>query len=357
MMLPRLVFLLFILPRYISALFFGRFFSLFGPDPRLQASCTGQCMFDLSCRLKYGQKAGECGGFYQVCCTFDGFGRALGGSNIRQDRQLNLQDFGPVENERGCGRSGVSSRSRRVVGGTEAGFGSFPWIALIRGGNSRCGGALIRPSWVITAGHCVKTAQWPSRYRVYLGEYNLYQNSEPMPRQKFYVSEIVLHPNYQFTPQADRYDVALLKLDRPATLMPHISPICLPDPVELETGERTIVAGWGATQPDQGSRPKVLQAVDVYTLNNTDCESWHLAAGIRVNIYPEMMCAGHQEGGKDACQGDSGGPLMLKDETGKWNLVGVVSAGYSCAKPGQPGIYHRISESSSWVSYVTKNEV
>ena len=25
-----------------------------------------------------------------------------------------------------------------------------------------------------------------------------------------------------------------------------------------------------------------------------------------------MMCAGHQEGGKDACQGDSGGPLMLK---------------------------------------------
>ena len=32
----------------------------------------------------------------------------------------------------------------------------------------------------------------------------------------------------------------------------------------------------------------------------------------RVNIYPEMMCAGHPEGGKDACQGDSGGPLMLK---------------------------------------------
>ena len=98
-------------------------------------------------------------------------------------------------------------------------------------------------------------------------------------------SEIVVHPNYQFTPQADRYDVALLKLDRPATLMPHISPICLPDPVELETGERTIVAGWGATQPDQGSRPKVLQAVDVYTLNNTDCETWHLAAGIRFNIF------------------------------------------------------------------------
>ena len=67
-------------------------------------------------------------------------------------------------------------------------------------------------------------------YRVYLGEYRLYQNSEPLPRQKFYVEKVVVHPLYQFTPQADRYDLALLKLNKPASMMPHISPICLPDP-------------------------------------------------------------------------------------------------------------------------------
>ena len=75
-----------------------------------------------------------------------------------------------------------------------------------------------------------------------------------------------------------------------------------------------------------------------------------------------MLCAGHEHGGKDACQGDSGGPLMTKlnyttnnvsTVTDKrWTLVGLVSAGYSCAKPGQPGIYHRISKSSDWISYV-----
>lgn len=42
-------------------------------------------------------------------------------------------------------------------------------------------------------------------------------------------------------------------------------------------------------------------------------------------------------------QGDSGGPLML-NQFGVWYLVGIVSAGYSCAKQYQPGIYHRVSQ-------------
>jgi len=345
--------LLCLCPAPSSPLFFNALLSLFSPDPVLQAACETQCMFDLRCRLSYGVKTASCGGFYQVCCALEGEARSLQG--LRHQRQLDIQDYGPVENENNCGISGVASR--RVVGGTEAGFATFPWMALIRGGSSRCGGALIRPSWVITAGHCIKSARWPSRYRVYLGEYKLYQNSEPLPRQKFYVSEIVMHPKYEFTPQADRYDVALLRLDRPVTLMPHIAPVCLPDPGTIKTGSRSIVAGWGATNPESVHRPKVLQAVDVYTLNNTLCEQWHVQAGIRVQIYPEMMCAGHEEGGKDACQGDSGGPLMMKNSSGRWSLVGLVSAGYSCAQPGQPGIYHRISRTAAWISAVTSNQV
>lgn len=50
-------------------------------------------------------------------------------------------------------------------------------------------------------------------------------------------------------------------------------------------------------------------------------------------------------------QGDSGGPLML-EKTGRWYLIGIVSAGYSCAQRGQPGIYHRVPLTVDWISYV-----
>jgi len=37
----------------------------------------------------------------------------------------------------------------------------------------------------------------------------------------------------------------------------------------------------------------------------------------------------------------------MLNQFGVWYLVGIVSAGYSCAKQYQPGIYHRVSESKS----------
>jgi len=44
-------------------------------------------------------------------------------------------DFGPVNNHPRCGLSAerrVDVAQRRIVGGDEAGFGSFPWQAYIR---------------------------------------------------------------------------------------------------------------------------------------------------------------------------------------------------------------------------------
>lgn len=40
----------------------------------------------------------------------------------------------------------------------------------------------------------------------------------------------------------------------------------------------------------------------------------------------------------------------MMEDNNIWYLVGIVSAGYSCAKQYQPGIYHKVSSSSDWVS-------
>ncbi|RVE53600.1 hypothetical protein evm_001741 [Chilo suppressalis] len=260
--------------------------------------------------------------------------------------------YGPVINDESCGIAvGKQTAQRRIVGGDDAGFGTFPWQAYIRIGSSRCGGSLISRRHVVTAGHCVARAQ-PRHVRVTLGDYVINSAAEPLPAYTFGVRTIKVHPLFKFTPQADRFDVAVLTLDRNVHYMPHIAPICLPERGAEYLGAYGWAAGWGALSPGSRLRPRTLQAVDVPVLDNRVCERWHRANGINVVIYPEMLCAGYKGGGKDSCQGDSGGPLML-ERAGRWYLIGVVSAGYSCASRGQPGIYHRVAHTVDWISHAT----
>ncbi|XP_062547510.1 serine proteinase stubble isoform X4 [Armigeres subalbatus] len=260
--------------------------------------------------------------------------------------------------DRGCGISlAKQTAQRRIVGGDDAGFGSFPWQAYIRIGSSRsmlsrCGGSLISRRHVVTAGHCVARAT-PRQVHVTLGDYVINSAVEPLPAYTFGVRSINVHPYFKFTPQADRFDVAVLTLERTVHFMPHIAPICLPEKNEDFLGKFGWAAGWGALNPGSRLRPKTLQAVDVPVLDNRICERWHRSNGINVVIYPEMLCAGYRGGGKDSCQGDSGGPLM-HEKTGRWYLIGIVSAGYSCATRGQPGIYHRVANTVDWISHIVQ---
>ena len=56
-----------------------------------------------------------------------------------------------------------------------------------------------------------------------------------------------------------------------------------------------------------------------------------------ITVTAGRRCAG--ELGKDACFGDDGGPLVVREEAGRYSLVGVVSWGEGCAV--YPGVYFR----------------
>jgi len=315
-----------------------------------QAQClTGNCEFFLFCWLAGGVAEGDCGGFLQKCCNRP---NQVGHKAIvTQDNFAHPnRDWGPIINDPRCGVSSVrrSIAQRRIVGGDEAGFGTFPWQAYIRIGTSRCGGSLVNNWHVVTAGHCVARAR-PNQVRVTLGEYVLKSDVEPLPGRTYGATALKVHPYFRFTPQADRFDVAVIRLNRPVDYAPHISPICLPPKDMPLLGHYGWASGWGALEPGSRLRPKTLQVVDVPMIDNRQCEQWHREKGINVIIYDEMVCAGYFHGGKDSCQGDSGGPLMMEHE-GRWTLIGLVSAGYSCAKRGQPGIYHRVARTTDWIS-------
>lgn len=316
-----------------------------------QGQCgTGRCEIVLFCMFTGGKPSGSCGGLFYACCERPGTLKSFQVAHKDKLKRPPL-DFGPVQNDPRCGLSATRRNvaQRRIVGGSEAGFGTFPWQAYIRVGSSRCGGSLVNEWYVVTAGHCVARAR-VHQIRVTLGEYILKSGAEPLPGRTYGASAVKVHPYFKFTPQADRYDVAVIRLNRRVDFAPHISPICLPPKHVDLTGRRALVSGWGALEPGSRLRPKTLQVVDVPMIYNRECERWHRDKGINVVIYDEMLCAGYYGGGKDSCQGDSGGPLMTEMD-GRWTLVGIVSAGYSCAKRGQPGIYHKVGYTSDWISH------
>ncbi|XP_055846396.1 uncharacterized protein LOC129912255 [Episyrphus balteatus] len=327
-------------------------------DTNTELECQGRggtCEFFLGCWMTGGLLQGTCDGLLRGCCH-----RTAKSTNLKTSdyvsqtidlTNLPNKNYGPVLNDPSCGISlAKQAAQRRIVGGDDAGFGSFPWQAYIRIGSSRCGGSLVSRRHVVTAGHCVARAT-PRQVHVTLGDYVINSAVEPLPAYTFGVRRIDVHPYFKFTPQADRFDVSVLTLERPVHFMPHIAPICLPEKNEDFLGKFGWAAGWGALNPGSRLRPKTLQAVDVPVIENRICERWHRQNGINVVIYPEMLCAGYRNGGKDSCQGDSGGPLM-HEKNGRWYLIGVVSAGYSCASRGQPGIYHRVPFTVDWISYV-----
>ncbi|XP_054283193.1 trypsin-1-like [Macrosteles quadrilineatus] len=253
---------------------------------------------------------------------------------------------------------GVSSRraAARIVGGVNASQGEFPWlVSLKKGRNHLCGGTLIASEWVLTAAHCLCSGSEvmdAKNLRVAAGVHDLRQGRDlDVP-----VAQVKLHPQYR----CDHYlhDIAMLRLGAVVSWGPNVLPACFPLPTPEQTfaDVEAEVAGWGWTDENfsKGYRSDVLRKVRLMIVNNSKCQNWYSSQGKRIKIQATQMCAGVENGGKDACQADSGGPLMV-GEGSDLMVVGVVSAGIGCARPKLPGLYTRVTHYLDWIGQTIRS--
>ena len=236
-----------------------------------------------------------------------------------------------------CGVRPVPSPSSRIVGGLEARPNTWPWQVdlLVNGTSHYCGGSLIDPSWVVTSGHCFYFFPQVDWWHVRVGEHN--ETKFEGYEERIEIEHVTIHPGLNLSYGPGDYDIALVKLKRPAVFHSRVHSICLPDmDTTFPTGKSCFATGWGREEENATEYSDVLREVEVNLVSKEVCNS-----NISYNgaIHERYLCAGFQGGGKDSCGGDSGGPLACQNEDGRFVLTGVVSWGEGCARANKYGVY------------------
>ncbi|WP_242613318.1 S1 family peptidase [Herbihabitans rhizosphaerae] len=210
--------------------------------------------------------------------------------------------------------------SVNVVGGDPAPEGAYPYIVRLSMG---CGGAMITEQVVLTAAHCVDGTGQDTSITASTGSVDL-NSPNIVKTQSAYV-----HAG----PGVGPGDWALIKLAKPVA---NAKTIKMAETADGDKGEFQIM-GWGADR-EGGQQQTKLRHAKVPFVDDGTC------AGAYSDLVKDSeICAGlMDQGGVDTCQGDSGGPMVqLAGDVP--TVVGIVSWGEGCARPGKPGVYGQVS--------------
>lgn len=252
-------------------------------------------------------------------------------------------------NENNCGLM----EGTRIVGGDEVNHDEYLWMAALISakpttGEAKpfCGGSLITRRHILTAAHCLENLT-PRDVLVRLGSYDFDDATSSATSGDYAVDQFKQPANY--SKKTHSSDIAILRLKYPLSTSDNYKTICMPQARRSYVGALGTVIGYGSQSQQFRRAASKLRQVQVPIWENRKCGMVY-----KKNITETFMCAGFEEGGKDACQGDSGGPMMIVGPNERMMIVGVVSHGIGCGG-SYPGVYTRVSTFSDWIDKNTRD--
>ncbi|KAF2896092.1 hypothetical protein ILUMI_10090 [Ignelater luminosus] len=242
-----------------------------------------------------------------------------------------------------------------------------PWLVALyytnndnKSGEFKCSGVLINQVYVLTSADCVEIQGYTLEF-VRLGESKFSSNDEHIrknpdqtsePIEEVRIAKATTHPYYNR--RKGNNNIALLRLERKISYSDYVRAICLPPNDFPHPVPNTIMEAVGWSLTEDGKQSDVKLKANITLLTFEECQAKF--ENYTKRFYPGRICA-KSTNNAPLCNGESGVPLLvpyklpntaeiLEDQ---WYLEGLTLKGFGCARPGEPGLYMRLSRYVSWI--------
>ena len=243
----------------------------------------------------------------------------------------------------------AGTKDAKIIGGSTTTISAAPYMAQLwyyddKGTEATgddigffCGGAVIAPTKILTAAHCVKNYNWKANGTVVTGTATLPDDDGNTDGTVSGVWRQWNNPSYSSTTFDN--DIAVLTLAYPVKAAP-IRMTTSGDTTSYKALTNAKVYGWGRTSSTTQDVSQTLKTATLPIQSDATCTGAYGSDFVKGH----MVCAGTPATGSDtgtttACNGDSGGPLVV---AGK--VVGVVSWGVTdCVEEGAYSVFSKVT--------------